>query len=168
MLVRGEAFFEVAKDPTRPFVVTAGSRQVIAVGTAFNVRLQDRQLRVTLVEGRVRVIIAPAPDSPALPVTPVTPVTLEAGSALVATENGVERIEKLDVARATSWRSGTLVFDGERLADVVAEMNRYSHEKLVISNAVLADRKVSGVFEPAGGPSFDNPADRHDDFPRFP
>ena len=54
-LVRGEAFFDVAKDPTRPFIVTAGPRQVIAVGTAFNVRLQDTQVRVTLVEGRVQV-----------------------------------------------------------------------------------------------------------------
>src|SRR4029077_19161785 len=55
-LVRGEAFFDVAKDHTRPFVVSAGSRNVIAVGTAFDVRLQDRRVRVTLVEGKVRVV----------------------------------------------------------------------------------------------------------------
>src|SRR5262249_55442924 len=54
-LVRGEAYFDVAKDPTRPFIVTARSRNVIAVGTAFDVRLQDRQVKVTLVEGKVRV-----------------------------------------------------------------------------------------------------------------
>src|SRR5882724_11414954 len=55
-LVRGEAFFDVMRDPTRPFIVSAGSRQVIAVGTAFNVRLQDRRVKVTLVEGKVQVV----------------------------------------------------------------------------------------------------------------
>jgi transmembrane sensor len=147
-LVRGEAFFDVAKNATRPFIVSAGSRQVIAVGTAFDVRLQDRQVKVTLVEGRVRVVRA------ADPVQPVSAVMLEAGSALVAKEDGADRVERLDTVRATSWRSGRLVFDGERLADVVAEMNRYSREKLEIADPALEGKKVSGVFEPTTGSAF--------------
>ena len=154
-LVRGEAFFDVAKDPTRPFVVAAGPRQVIAVGTVFDVRLQDRQMRVTLVEGKVRVLAARAPvvalDAQA---APGSGVILEAGSALVTGEDEADHIERLDTARVTSWRSGKLVFDGERLADVVADMNRYSREKLQIADADLNDRKVSGVFEATGGPAF--------------
>ena len=154
-LTRGEAFFDVAKDPTRAFIVTAGSRQVVAVGTAFDVRLQDRQVKVTLVEGRVRVLrSAAAPTGSANLVQPVSAVTLEAGSALVTQEHGADSVERLDAARATSWRSGKLVFDGERLADVVTEMNRYSREKLEIADRALQDRQVSGVFEPAGGPAF--------------
>jgi transmembrane sensor len=145
-LVRGEAFFDVAKDPTRPFIVTAGSRQVIAVGTAFNVRLQDQQVRVTLVEGTVRIVPTARQRDPV--------VTLEAGSALVTGADGIDRVESLDTARATSWRSGKLVFEGDRLADVVAEMNRYSREKLEIADPTLEDRKVSGVFEPTEGHAF--------------
>jgi len=155
-LVRGEAFFDVAKDANRPFVVDAGSRQVIAVGTAFDVRLQDRQVKVTLVEGKVRVLRVN--DSAAAGATAQVPpepaVTLEAGSTLVGRDDGADRLEQLDTARATSWRSGNLVFDGERLSDVVAEMNRYSREQLVIGNPTLAERRVSGVFEPTGGPGF--------------
>ena len=153
-LVRGEAFFDVAKDPTRPFIVSAGSRQVIAVGTAFDVRLQDRHLQVTLVEGKVRVITAPAAADTNAPAQPVSSVDLEAGSALIARDDGEARIEQLDTGRVTSWRSGNLVFEGERLADVVAEMNRYSREQLVIAEPALQQRKVSGVFEPTDGAAF--------------
>jgi len=88
------------------------------------------------------------------PVQPESAVTLEAGSTLVGRDDGADQLERLDTARATSWRSGNLVFDGERLSDVVAEMNRYSREQLVIGNPALAERRVSGVFEPAGGPGF--------------
>jgi transmembrane sensor len=155
-LLRGEAFFDVAKDPTRPFVVTAGSRRVIAIGTAFNVRLQDRGVRVTLVEGKVRVMRSRSADSVAGAQEPTGPaVTLVAGSALVVTDqNDVEHVERLDADRATSWRKGKLVFEGERLADVVAEMNRYSRETLEIADPALKDRKVSGVFEPTEGHAF--------------
>jgi transmembrane sensor len=148
-LVRGQAFFDVAKDPSRPFVVVAGSREVIAVGTAFDVRLTGRQVKVTLVEGKVRVVAVPR-DIPASAGV-VSPVNLDAGSMLTVRSDGADRIDHLDTARATSWRTGKLVFDGERLADVVAEMNRYSREQLVIGDQALEDRKVSGVFDSTGG-----------------
>jgi transmembrane sensor len=154
-LVRGEAFFDVEKDPTRPFIVTAGSRQVVAVGTAFDVRLQDHQVKITLVEGKVRIVPASGSTSgSALEIPAPSAVTLEAGSALVAEANGAEHVEHLDTARATSWRSGKLVFEGERLADVVTEMNRYSTEKIEISDPALENRKVSGVFEPTDAHAF--------------
>jgi transmembrane sensor len=154
-LIRGEAFFDVAKDATRPFIVVAGSRQVIAVGTEFDVRLQESKLRVTLVEGKVRVA---AESSPAIVADarfrPVSGVTLEAGSALIVQEDGSEVVERVDVMAATSWRDGKLIIDGESLAQVVAEMNRYSREKLEIANPALEGRKVSGVFETTSGPAF--------------
>jgi transmembrane sensor len=68
--------------------------------------------------------------------------------------DGPDRVERLDADRATSWRNGKLVFEGERLTDVVAEMNRYSHETLVIADPALKSRKVSGVFEPTEGHAF--------------
>jgi transmembrane sensor len=154
-LIRGEAFFDVAKDATRPFIVAAGSRQVIAVGTVFDVRLQEKRLRVTLIEGKVRVVGTSASAANiAAHAQPVSAVTLEAGSALIAQDDGSNRVERLDTARATSWRNGKLIFDGETLAEVVAEMNRYSRETLEIADPTLEGRKVSGVFEPTAGPAF--------------
>lgn len=168
-LVRGEAFFEVAKDPTRPFVVAAASRRVVAVGTAFAVRMQAQQLRVTLVEGRVRVIgAAAAPAAEAAPgqaavanpgpgagaTGAAAPIELEPGSALIADASGAARVERLDAGLATSWRTGRLVFDDQPLAEVVAEMNRYSVQRLEIATPALGRRRVSGVFEATGGAAF--------------
>jgi ferric-dicitrate binding protein FerR (iron transport regulator) len=79
---------------------------------------------------------------------------LEAGSELVVREDGSERVEPLDVARVTSWRAEKLVFEGERLADVLTEMNRYSREQLVGGDPALNERKISGVFEPTSGFAF--------------
>ena len=105
-------------------------------------------MKVTLVEGKVRIVHATAGNQP------VPAVLLEAGSALVAPTEGADHIERLNTARVTSWRSGRLVFDGERLADVVQEMNRYSLEKLEIADPALENKKVSGVFESTGGAGF--------------
>ena len=149
-LLAGEAFFDVVKDPTRPFIVSARSREVTAVGTSFDVRLQQQQLRVTLIEGKVRVTAAARTGNDAPADTPL-PVTLRAGTALVVASDGVGRIEEVDTRRATSWLDGKLIFDEERLADVVVEMNRYSGAKLEIANPALEERRVSGVFEVADG-----------------
>jgi transmembrane sensor len=150
-LIRGQAFFAVAKDAARPFIVTAGSRQVVAVGTEFDVSLSERQLRVTLVQGKVRVVAA----SQARPVAKApAEVSLAAGSAMTVMEGGSELIEPVDTAHALHWRDGKvnyIIFDEERLEDVVTEMNRYSAEQLMIADPSLEDRKVSGVFDSSAG-----------------
>jgi transmembrane sensor len=154
-LLRGEAYFEVAKDKSRAFVVSAGSHEVIAVGTAFDVRLQPQQLQVKLVEGKVRVrrISSHTASNAAEAITAI-PVMLEAGSSLVAPSDGHDRIEPLNATREISWRTGKLVFQGDRLAVVVAEMNRYSTQELKILDPRIEDRMISGVVDPSGGAEF--------------
>lgn len=145
-LVKGQAFFEVAKDPSRPFVVTAGSRQVVAVGTAFDVKVDGQRLDVTLVQGKVRVE-APVGVETSSPAPAM--VNLDAGSALRVQPDQPDRVEQVDTARVTRWRTGqvvSLIFDEERLANVVAELNRHSDEQIVIATAALGERRVSGVF----------------------
>jgi transmembrane sensor len=151
ILVRGQAFFEVAKDATRPFVVTAGSRNVVAVGTEFDVHLNEHQLRVTLVQGKVRVVAA---SQTRLGEKPPAEVSLTAGSAMTVLEGGSALIEPVDAQRAVHWRDDKLsyiIFDEERLSDVVTEMNRHSREQLVIADPSLEGRKVSGVFDSSAG-----------------
>jgi transmembrane sensor len=109
-------------------------------------------VKVTLVEGKVRIVHSPESLRVATASRwPSSAVTLEAGSALIAPEDRPDHIERLDTERATSWRNGRLVFDGERLADVVTEMNRYSRDKLEIADLAIEGRKVSGVFEQTSG-----------------
>ncbi|ADG08999.1 DUF4880 domain-containing protein [Caulobacter segnis] len=138
-LVRGQAFFQVAKDPRRPFVVVAGDKRVTAVGTAFDVRMEPGKLSVTLVEGRVRI----AGTSP----TGERRVEMSAGSRFIAADPADWAIGPVDTAKESAWLQGRLVFDGEPLSAVVAEMNRFSERKLSVTDPALAATPVSGVFK---------------------
>ena len=134
-LVRGEAYFEVAKNPQKPFVVTAAGRTVTALGTAFDVRVDPGRWSVSLVEGKVRVAAAH------------TSVDMTPGHHLVQTGAAPWTVEKRNLAELTSWRDGSLVFENRPLASIVEEMNRYSPRKVRIADANLAATPLSGRFK---------------------
>jgi transmembrane sensor len=144
-LEKGQAFFRVAHDASRPFIVSAGGQTITAVGTAFNVRLAPNRVEVILAEGRVKVSgtkpgVLGAPRRKA----PVTEMT--AGSRLVAAGSDDWRIARVDVGEATSWRIGQLVFVRRPLGEVAEELNRYSQKKLVIGDDGLAAAQITGGF----------------------
>lgn len=147
-LIAGEAMFHVAKDPSRPFVVMVGNRRVTAVGTAFNVRLtEDDEVRVTLLEGIVDVASdMPADKGRSIP-DQVRTNRLKPGEQLIAPRSGPVVVRQANLADVTSWLAGRLVFEDDRLADAIAEVNRYSQITLVLADADLADLPVSGVFD---------------------
>lgn len=158
-LSHGQAYFSVAKELDRPFIVEAGDRQVIALGTAFDVRLdQPDVVQVTLVEGRVQVN-GRAPESmqgtdPAHLMVEHAAVELNPGERLIAGRNRTPDVNPTDAVEETSWRRGQLVFRSRPLAHVVAEMNRYSDQQMVLGDdprtrAII----VSGVFKAGGGAS---------------
>lgn len=140
-LEQGEAYFEIAKDLARPFVVIAGDKRIVAVGTQFSVRNERGEVRVIVTEGRVRVERA-AGDT----MHPM--MQLEAGSiaragpdAVLAEERPISQLEQL-----LSWRTGRLSFDNSPLADAVAEFNRYNTRKIVIMDPAVAAIRVGGTF----------------------
>jgi transmembrane sensor len=140
-LRRGEVFFEVAKDRTRPFVVVAGDRQVVAVGTSFSVRREHEDIRVVVSEGQVRM------ESSAGAVT--QPVSIVSAGSIASSDRQsvlVQRKTLNDVTQYLSWRTGFLVFQSTSLADAAAEFNRYNDDRLVIENATLAGMKIDGNF----------------------
>lgn len=152
-LDRGQAFFEVAKDRRHPFIVTAAGRTVTAVGTAFDVRVDHGELKVVLVEGKVRVEpahpVQPSPKAQSAAKAPPPMVTdMSAGSQLVVVNDTDWRLTPTNTARDTSWLNGQLVFDDQTLADIVEEMNRYSTRKLVVADKQLAEHRISGNFKP--------------------
>jgi transmembrane sensor len=143
-LTRGEAFFTVAKDPSRPFSVHAGDATVVAVGTAFNVhRAQDR-VSVAVVEGRVLV-------QPARPLWHVlrpkqSPVQLSTGQETTADEVGVApSVSIADLNSVAGWRSGRLAFRMQPLRDVLEDVNRYAHKPIVIEDDGIGDLPVTGT-----------------------
>lgn len=142
-LEQGEAYFEVSKDPGRPFVVIAGERQVVAVGTRFAVRRDRADLRVVVTEGTVRLQPGPAGKAALAP-----PTLLRAGSMALASAHGVlvrnGSIE--DAEREVDWRGGYLTFRNSTLADAAAEFNRYNARKIVIGDPKVAALRVGGNF----------------------
>lgn len=135
-LERGEAFFEVARDAARPFVVHAGNKTVVAVGTKFSVRREGDVLQVVVTEGKVRIESSGVPQA------------VVAGTVARASDAGV-LLKKEDLAEAEeslSWRTGTLVFREMTLAEAVAEFNRYNTRKIVIEDSAVGSLEVAGSF----------------------
>jgi transmembrane sensor len=129
-LLKGQVYFKVAKDRARPFVVTALNRRIVAVGTAFDVRVEGAQVRIAMVEGTVRVDAA----------------TITAGEQLIADTALPDRVSVSDPEHLTSWLHGQIVFDNTRLADAVAELNRYSSTKIELADPKIAQLHLSGAF----------------------
>lgn len=140
-LDRGEAYFEVAHDPARPFVVHAGARRITVLGTKFLVRRDGRGVEVAVVEGKVRV--DPVRQERARPaVLTRGELAVAKGEATLVAARSMEKVEN-----ELSWREGMLVFDRSTLADAVAEFNRYNRKKLVVEGEATADVRIGGSFE---------------------
>jgi transmembrane sensor len=136
VLKRGQAFFEVAHDAARPFIVAAGDTRVRALGTKFDVRRMEGEVQVTLAEGRVEV--ARPKRGQAWTLAPNQSITL----------NGAPPAPRpADAAQATSWTTGRLRFRDTPLAEAVAEVNRYTTTKITLDAGPIANERVSGVFD---------------------
>ena len=149
-LVAGQVLFKVAHDTARPFVVAAANHEVVAVGTEFEVRLEGQNVRVALLQGRVRVapITAGRRGGAAAEVAVMTP-----GEQLVASPAGM-LVNRANVSELVSWQSGRVRFDNMRLAEAVAEMNRYSRTRIVIDDQAAADIRITGAFRTGQSYSF--------------
>ena len=140
-LHRGEAFFEVAHQPERPFIVDAGNLEVRALGTAFNVYLQGETGVVTVTEGVVRVTERNAPGS-----RPAQSEILYRDQQLAGDRSGLGGASTVDTGHKLAWRDGRLVAESMPLAVLVEELSRYHPNRIFIAEPRLADRTVSGVF----------------------
>jgi transmembrane sensor len=154
-LIRGRAFFDVAKDVTRPFSVTAGANTVTAVGTEFDVELKTASMEVTLVSGRLRV--QRALDSRRVASAPTVEMT--AGQRLIAEDGKPWTMRKINSRVDTGWLRGQLVFDEETLGNIATALNRYSTKKIVIPDAAVASRRLSAVLTAGDVETFVQAAD---------
>ncbi len=161
-LVRGQAHFDVAHDVERPFTVTAADRKVVATGTEFNVDLPGNELLVTLIRGHVVVLPSRAASRPYLPAAPRSEaaahepdprfprdwsrIVLNPGEQLVMARGAAPRVVRVDLARVTAWEHGEIDFSDERLSQVVAQIDRYSPQRIVLGDPKIASLRISGVF----------------------
>ncbi len=157
LLERGEAHFTVAKNPARPFIVSADKFAVRAVGTAFSVQLDQRAVSVLVTEGKVRL-----DETQAVPPGQPAPMPREL-SHLVAGQQAVistvapevmkeiapmqiREVTPAEIERAMSWQGLRLEFVEMPLRDVAEEFNRYNQRKLVIGDDSTGAILVQGKF----------------------
>ncbi len=135
-LYRGEAWFAVAHNTDRPFIVQTPGGDVRVTGTHFNVRLKDGRAIVSLLEGRVELTADDATGKA---------VILSPGEQGIVTARGVDTPKTFDTNAVTAWQHGQLVFYQAPLAEVVEQLNRYRPGWIMLASA-LRPTKVTGVF----------------------
>lgn len=151
-LVSGEAYFQVAEDKSRPFVVRVGGVAVTAVGTEFNIALTANRLEVLVTKGRVRVEPPPTtpPTAGTTPRPALTEQTLDARQAVVLTTDApdtswvVETYTPQIVEQKLAWKNDLVDFRAAPLSDVILEFNRRNHTQLVIADEGLGQEPITG------------------------
>lgn len=146
-LENGRAYFDVAKDAARPFIVQAGEKQVTALGTAFDVAQMGGRTAVVLVEGKVAVRDRDAPSGESDRV-------MQPGDRLTFARQTLVSDDRPDLAAATAWQDGKAVFDDIPLQQAVAVLNRYETHPIVIVDPEIAAMHVSGVYRTGDARSF--------------
>jgi transmembrane sensor len=150
-LIRGEARFDVAKDPAWPFLVSVDGQEIRALGTSFIVRLDGiENLSVTLVEGRISV----APIAPHDDLLRQNPQLLFPGQRLVLLRHRAPAVDRPDLTRITAWQQGRVEFDATPLAEAANEMNRYNKSRITIADADTAQLRIGGVFHAGDSDEF--------------
>lgn len=153
----GEAYFDVVKDATRPFIVHTTTLDVKVKGTAFNVRAypNEKNTQTTLLRGSVEVVLNKEVGKR---------ITLKPNEKIIVQNNYAEpslsTISRPGIlissiqgnladssAIETQWLKNRLAFEGDRLEDVAITLERWYNIKVVIASRALRNRKVSGVFE---------------------
>lgn len=140
-LIRGEAFFDIAKDRTTPFSVKADEVLIEVVGTQFNVLKRYKSVNVSVLEGRVNVF-EQGDDSDHK--QPETSVSLTAGQQVVKLQSaGFDKVADVDISELGVWRNGRLIFTETALIDVIADASRYFDGKFSMQSSELANQKVT-------------------------
>jgi transmembrane sensor len=152
-LQKGEAYFEVAHNRERPFLVYAGANVIRAVGTAFSVHLRQRDVAVVVTEGTVELSAVDASAGGASTRAPSAQVVrlaaLQAGQSATVDQQvqAIQTIQPAELTRRLSWREGVLSFSGEPLEQVVEEVSRYTPVTIVISDPTIRHVAIGGYFK---------------------
>ena len=137
-IMAGEAYFDVSRDPSRPFVVTLERATVTVLGTGFNVRVGPETTDVAVKHGRLQVDARNgAQDS----------IVLEAGRWARISPDGRVSGGTMDPEQVGGWSDTRIVAVDRPLSDVLADVRRYHRGAIILTDEVLAQRSVTGVFD---------------------
>ncbi|MCD1621593.1 FecR family protein [Citromicrobium bathyomarinum] len=147
-LDEGEAFFDIVHRPDRRFIVHAGPRRIVVLGTRFSVKRSGDDVTVAVVSGRVKVEDSASAESAGAAIVSTGDVAyIRKQNTLVVGSNGDE------VNAMTAWREGLLVFDNTPLRTAVAEFNRYSGKPIQVAPDIQQIR-IGGSFQTHNADAF--------------
>jgi len=136
VLHEGEAFFNVVRDPARPFLVDAVSGRTRALGTAFDIKLTGDAVTVAVTEHAVEVAVAG-----------VVPVVVGEGQQVRYGSRRMGAVGDANLAQIQAWRRDRLIFQEAPLGDVIADLERYRGGRIVMTDSRLRDIPVTAVFD---------------------
>lgn len=149
-LTAGEALFKVAHNTARPFIVQTRHGEVRAVGTAFDVSVSGPEAEVTVVEGIIRIAVAEGGKADAA--EPIEKLARKGERLSFGVSNGsgsstsfIRQVADVDAETAVAWTRGQLVFRGEPLRAVIAKVNRYARQRIVLTDPAAGSTPVYGV-----------------------
>lgn len=158
VLRSGEAFFEVARNPNRPFFVEAGGTTVRVVGTKFDVRRGDERVGVSVLEGVVQVSNRGDPavqEGDGLRILRAGErLDVEQRSVLFAAPAPLPVVEQVRAAPAGAWREGRLSYDDAPLSELVADVNRYYAPGVRLLSRDVGSLRVTAAFRTDQIPQF--------------
>lgn len=135
-LLRGRAFFDVARDAVRPFTVLAAGGSTTALGTRFVVHEWADAVTVSVEESAVSVV---APTRAA--------AVVNAGEHVSYDARRLGAVHPVDIESEAAWRRGKLIFENRPLRQVLADVNRYRSGTIRVTDSRLLDMRVSGIFD---------------------
>lgn len=141
ILERGEAYFQIKHDASRPFALSVSSHRIIDLGTKFSVRKDADRVEVALLEGSARIMSDAADIAPHAAVLSPGDVAIATPGALTVSKKPIA-----DLDNGLAWRHDMLAFKYATLAQAVSEFNRYNRTKIVIADARAAKLTVYGNF----------------------
>ena len=133
-LARGEAFFDVKRDPAKPFIIKAGAGEVRVLGTAFSVAREGDGARVTVIRGKVRVSSA----GRSVDLVPNQQVRFDGGAP--------QAVRAVDADTLLAWSNGRLILRNRPLGEVLDAVDRYYPGAIVLTDAKAAKRRVDVVI----------------------
>jgi transmembrane sensor len=144
-LLKGEASFDVAHDPSRPFDVEARSAVIRAVGTAFTVRLRPSMVELTVTKGIVSVRAGG-----------YVPKKVAAGGGAVIQPRSIDltRLNPKMIGQRVAWREQMVELDGETIEQAATEFNRYRKAPILIGDTRVSSLRLGGRFRTTDSKAF--------------
>lgn len=158
-LFKGEVYFDVAKDPNRPFIVSSKNIKASAIGTAFTVRNRANKVEVTVFEGKVKVesnsnvnslekIIKNKTLKKDKEINNAQLYFLSPGEKIIhkSSSNEISKQPVSNLEKADSWRKGKVIFDNKSIAEMIDEIQFYIPDRIIITSKKIAAMKMGGTF----------------------